>query len=237
MAEFLEGFSQTLPRQPAAILLISGHWCEPQFSITSGERPGLIYDYHGFPPHTYRLRYPAPGDPALAARVATLLGQAGIAAREEPRRGFDHGVFIPLKLMFPEANIPVVQLSLRHSLDPQEHLDAGKALAPLRDEGVLIVGSGMSFHNMRGYGDVRFGPIADAFDSWLTEAVEAEPSRRSLMLKDWMQAPSAALCHPAGGEEHLVPLLVAAGTAGGSNGRKVFSRPVMQTRLSAFRFD
>lgn len=236
MAEFLQGFRQTLPHQPNAILVISGHWQELHFSVTSGERPGLIFDYHGFPPHTYQLRYPAPGHPMLAARVADLLGQAGIAAHQDPVRGFDHGTFIPLKLMFPDASIPVVQLSLRNGLDPQEHLEMGRALAPLREEGVLIVGSGMSFHNMRGYGDARFGPIAEAFDQWLTEAAEAEPIQRSLMLKNWMQAPSVALCHPPGGEEHLLPLLVAAGAANDSIGRKVFSQTVMQTRLSAFRF-
>lgn len=237
MGEFLRGYSQRLPRQPEAILLVSAHWCAPRFSVTSGERPGLIFDYHGFPEHTYQLQYPAPGHPALAERVAGLLAQAGIEAEQDPARGFDHGMFIPLKVMFPDAAIPVVQLSLRHGLDAQEHLDVGRALASLRDEGVLIVGSGMSFHNMRGYGDERFGPIAEAFDSWLTEAVKAQPAQREQLLKDWMQAPSATLCHPSGGEEHLLPLLVAAGAAEQSVGRKVFSQPVMQTRLSAFEFD
>ena len=236
MGKFLREYPQRLPQQPKAILLVSAHWCAPRFSVTSGERPGLIYDYHGFPEHTYELRYPAPGHPGLAERVAGLLAQAGIEAEQDPARGFDHGMFIPLKVMFPGAAVPVVQLSLRHGLDPQEHLEMGRALAPLRDEGVLIVGSGMSFHNMRGYGDARFGPIAEAFDAWLTEAVLAEPAQRAQMLMNWMQAPSAALCHPAGGEEHLIPLLVTAGAADQSVGRKVFSQPVMQTRLSAFEF-
>ena len=237
MGEFLSGYRQQLQHQPKAILLVSAHWCAPRFSVTSGERPGLIFDYHGFPEHTYQLRYGAPGDPELAARVTELLVQAGFDAEQDPSRGFDHGMFIPLKMMFPDADIPVVQLSLRHGLDPQEHLEVGRALASLREDGVLIVGSGMSFHNMRGYGDVRFGPIAETFDDWLTEAVEAEPERRERMLANWSEAPSARLCHPPGGEEHLIPLLVAAGAAGQSPGRKVFSQPVMQTRLSAFEFD
>src|SRR5690606_4990973 len=175
------------------------------------------------PPHTYELSYPAPGDPALAQRVTQLLGQAGIDSSADPERGFDHGVFIPLKLMFPDAGIPVVQLSLRNDLDPQAHLDAGRALAPLREEGVLIVGSGMSFHNMRGYGDARFTPISAEFDAWLSAAVEAAPAQRTQLLQDWASAPSARLCHPLNAEEHLLPLMLAAGAAGQSPGRKVFS--------------
>ena len=139
-------------------------------------------------------------------------------------------------LMVPQADIPVVQLSLRHDLDPQAHLDAGAALAPLRDEGVLIVGSGMSFHHMRGYGDPRFGPVSDTFDDWLTQAVEAEPSRRRAALAAWEQAPQARLCHPPRAEEHLLPLMVAAGAGGSDAGRKIFSDRVMETTLSAFRF-
>src|SRR5690606_7527466 len=155
-----------LPARPTAIVLVSGHWLEPAFSVTSGSQPALIYDYNGFPEHTYELRYPAPGEPQLAARITELLGRAQLPAEQNPTRGYDHGMFIPLKLIFPDADIPVVQLSLRHDLDAQARLDAGRALASLRDEGVLIVGSGMSFHNMRGYGDPRFGPISDEFDAW-----------------------------------------------------------------------
>src|SRR5690606_20463455 len=125
------------------------HWLGPAFSVTSNPRPGLLYDYHGFPAHTYERRYPAPGNPQLAARIVDLLTRHALPAIEEPNRGFDHGVFIPLKLMFPDADIPVVQLSLRQDMDPAAHIKAGQALASLRDEGVLIVGSGMSFHNMR----------------------------------------------------------------------------------------
>lgn len=236
MANFLKGLSATLAAPPKAILLVSAHWLEPHFSVTSGAQPELIYDYYGFPPHTYQLKYPAPGEPGLAQRVTQLLGQSGVVAQGNPSRGFDHGMFIPLMLMFPEANIPVVQLSLTSDLDPEAHLRAGQALEPLRDEGVLIVGSGMSFHNMRGYGDPRFGPVSDTFDTWLGQAVEASPVQRHQALTDWAQAPSARLCHPPRAEEHLLPLMVAAGAAGQDPGRRVFSDRVMDTTLSAFSF-
>jgi len=236
MADFLKNVASTLPGRPTAIVLVSGHWLEPAFSVTSGSQPELIYDYYGFPEHTYELRYPAPGDPQLAARIAGLLGEAQLPAAQHPTRGFDHGMFIPLKLMFPGAEIPVVQLSLRHDMDPQAHLDAGRALASLRDEGVLIVGSGMSFHNMRGYGDPRFGPISDEFDRWLAETAESAPQLREHALANWAQAPSARLCHPPRAEEHLLPLMLVAGAAGEDSGRCIFTDRVMETRLSAFRF-
>jgi aromatic ring-opening dioxygenase catalytic subunit (LigB family) len=145
-------------------------------------------------------------------------------------------MFIPLKVMFPEADIPVVQLSLRQDLDPEAHLQAGRALAPLRDEGVLILGSGMSFHNMRGYGDKRFTPLSEAFDDWLTDTVEGDSGIRYQRLRKWVQAPHALDCHPHGDEEHLIPLLVAAGAAGEEPGKKVYSERVMETQLSAFQF-
>jgi aromatic ring-opening dioxygenase catalytic subunit (LigB family) len=236
MAAFLKGVAATLPRRPEAILVVSAHWLESGFHVTSAPRPELIYDYYGFPPHTYALKYPASGEPRLASRIAELLGQANLASHADPSRGFDHGMFIPLMLMFPEADIPVVQVSLRRDLDPARHLQAGQALAPLRDEGVLILGSGMSFHNMRGYGDPRFGPISDQFDAWLTAAVAAETSQRQQLLIDWAQAPSARLSHPLRAEEHLLPLLVVAGAATDQPGQRVFSDRVMETTLSAFRF-
>ena len=236
MGDFLKGLASTLPQRPKAILMVSAHWLESSFDVTSGAAPELIYDYYGFPPHTYLLNYPAPGEPQLAARIAALLGQAGLPSKVNPSRGFDHGMFIPLMLMFPDADIPVVQLSLNSNLDPQIHLQLGQALTTLRDEGVLIVGSGMSFHNMRGYGDPRFGPISDEFDGWLTDAVQAEPEQRRQALIDWAQAPSARMSHPPRAEEHLLPLMVAAGAASADKGQRVFSDRVMETTLSAFSF-
>ncbi len=236
MGDFLKGLAATLPHRPQAILLVSAHWQEPIYSVTSGERPALIFDYFGFPPHTYELDYPAPGDPGLARRLVGRLEQAGLPAQANESRGFDHGTFIPLKLIFPDADMPVVQLSLRRDLDPGAHLAAGQALTPLRDEGVLILGSGMSFHNMRGFGDPRYGPISDEFDRWLTAAVQAEPGHRHQSLIDWERAPSARLSHPPRAEEHLLPLMVVAGAAAEDGGQRVFSDRVMETTLSAFRF-
>ena len=236
MGDFLKGLAATLPQRPKAILMVSAHWLESSFDVTSGAAPELIYDYYGFPPHTDLLKYPAPGEPQLAARIAALLGQAGLPSKVNPSRGFDHGMFIPLMLMFPDADIPVVQLSLNSNLDPQIHLQLGQALTTLRDEGVLIVGSGMSFHNMRGYGDPRFGPISDEFDGWLTDAVQAEPEQRHQALIDWAQAPSARMSHPPRAEEHLLPLMVVAGAASADKGQRVFSDRVMETTLSAFSF-
>ncbi|MCQ4310523.1 dioxygenase [Pseudomonas stutzeri] len=236
MAAFLNGIATTLPQRPRAIVLVSGHWLELQVKVTASANPELIYDYGGFPAHTYELRYPAPGNPSLAMRLVDLLGEAGIEAGTDPQRGYDHGVFIPLKLMFPEAEVPVVQLSLRRDLDAQAHLDIGRAIAPLRDEGVLIVGSGMSFHNMRGYGDPRFASISDEFDRWLSEAVASPPAQRDAALQHWTEAPAARLCHPPRAEEHLLPLMVAAGAGATSPGRKIFSDRVMHTTLSAYQF-
>ncbi|WP_374429803.1 DODA-type extradiol aromatic ring-opening family dioxygenase [Ideonella dechloratans] len=235
-AAYLRGIVESLPQRPKAIVLVSAHWLEGDFAVTGGAQPELIYDYYGFPPHTYELKYPAPGEPALAERITSLLGQAGLSSHIDARRGYDHGMFIPLMLMVPQADIPVVQLSLNISLDPAAHLALGRALQPLRDEGVLIVGSGMSFHNMRGYGDPRFGPVSDTFDAWLTEAVEAPAAERDAALSAWEQAPMARWCHPPRAEEHLLPLMVVAGAAGADRGRKVFSDRVMETTLSAFSF-
>ena len=236
MAGFLEGIAGTLPERPRAVVVVSGHWLERDFALTGHASPPLVYDYSGFPAHTYELTYPAPGEPALADRIVQLLGEAGAPAGVDPQRGYDHGVFIPLKLVFPKADIPVVQLSLRRDMDPAAHIAAGRALASLRDEGVLIVGSGMSFHNMRGYGDPRYTPVSAKFDEWLTAAVESDTDRREALLRDWERAPHARDSHPRGGEEHLLPLLVAAGAGAGSEGRKVYSEEVMKTTLSAFRF-
>ncbi len=236
LAGFLKGVAATLPARPRAIVLISAHWLEPGFTVTAHPRPQLIFDYYGFPPHTYELTYPAPGNPKLAEQVAQRLGQDGADARVDGERGFDHGMFIPLKLMFPDADIPVVQLSLRQDLDPQAHIEAGRTLAALRDEGVLIIGSGMSFHNMRGYGDVRYTPLSAEFDDWLSAAVESQPAQRNALLAAWTQAPNARHCHPPGGEEHLIPLLVAAGAGEDSVGRRVFSERIMETTISAYRF-
>ncbi|MGP4734306.1 MULTISPECIES: DODA-type extradiol aromatic ring-opening family dioxygenase [unclassified Psychrobacter] len=237
MATFLKGISAHLPERPKAILIISAHWQTAEFSITSSKQPNLIYDYYGFPEHTYSLSYPASGAPAFAEQVSSLLTEAGVGNQQDAERGFDHGVFIPLKLMFPEADIPVVQLSLRHDLDPQAHLAAGQALALLRTEGVLIVGSGMSFHNMRGYGDTSFTEPSEHFDEWLTNTVEsADSDKRLTALANWKNAPHALDSHPLEAAEHLLPLMIAVGAAGRDKGQKIYSQQVLKTQLSAFQF-
>jgi len=230
-AAWLKGLLEGLPERPKAILVVSGHWEAPVFTVGSAARPELIFDYYGFPEATYRLRFDAPGSPALAARVRDLLGRAGLPAAEEPR-GYDHGVFIPLKLVTPDADIPVVQLSLRRDLDPEAHLAAGRALAPLRDEGVLIVGSGMSWHNMRGFSPAFTGK-SEAFDSWLSQAM-TDPGRREAALRRWDQGPYAREAHPR--EEHLAPLFVAAGAAEGEPGRHAFRDVAMDVVISGYAF-
>jgi aromatic ring-opening dioxygenase catalytic subunit (LigB family) len=235
MAAFLREFPQTLPERPTSILIVSGHWeTRGGIAFTGATKPELIYDYGGFPPHTYQLRYDAPGAPELAQAAAELVTAAGIPTAIAPDRGLDHGVFVPLKVAFPDADVPVVEMSLDRSLDPALHLAVGRALAPLRDEGVLIVGAGMSFHNMRGYGDPRFTAPSDEFDRWVAETAQMESPARNARLRDWQEAPAARLAHPR--EEHLLPMLVAAGAADGP-GRQVYGEHVMKTAISGFRFD
>jgi aromatic ring-opening dioxygenase catalytic subunit (LigB family) len=232
---FLESVASALPERPKALLVISGHWEEPAFTASAAARPQLIFDYTGFPAHTYQIAWPAPGDPVLAEKVIGLLRKSGLPAAASFNRGYDHGVFVPLKVAFPKADIPVVTLSLNESLDPALHIAAGRALAPLRDQGVLIIGSGMSFHNLRGYLRPETPERARAFDVWLTAAVESPASERNALLANWRTAPFAAYSHPR--EEHLIPLMVAAGAGGEAAGKRIFTGDPMGAQISAYRFD
>ena len=234
MAAWLRGLDASLPERPKQLLVISGHWEEPVPTVTSSAAPPLLYDYSGFPPETYELQWPAPGAPELAERVRRLLSNAGMESGADSSRGFDHGVFVPLKVAYPEARLPTVQLSLREGLDPSEHLAIGRALTPLRDEGVLILGSGMSYHNMRGFMSSRAKVDSERFNAWLADAVSQDPRRRDELLVHWDAAPSARQSHPR--EEHLLPLMVAAGAAGGDRGRVDFRDEVMGAVVSAIRF-
>jgi aromatic ring-opening dioxygenase catalytic subunit (LigB family) len=207
----LVDMTRQVGERPRAVLVVTSHWETPRFMLSSGSAPGMIYDYGGFPPHTYQIRYPAPGDPALAARAAALLEAAGIAAGLDPERGFDHGTFSMLAPVYPQADMPVVQLSIRQGYDVAAHIACGRALAPLRDEGVLILGSGLSFHNLR-----QFGPggalASHAFDAWLQHALlELAPADRAAAMRDWSAAPYARVAHPR--EDHLAPLWVVLGAA------------------------
>jgi len=242
MARYLGDVQAGLPARPSALVVISGHWEEQVITIQKNPAPDLLFDYHGFPPHTYELTWPAPGAPELSDRIARLLDAAGIDNRFDTERGFDHGVFIPLKLAWPKADIPVVQVSLRSDLDPGAHLDLGRVLSPLRDENILIIGSGMSFHNMqilmRSIGRPKTGreahPDSVLFDDWLTNAVRLSSRERDTALKGWASAPAAIASHPR--EEHLIPLHVVAGAALDDRGQQMFSDVVLGAAVSAYGF-
>lgn len=223
-----------LPAKPRAVLVISGHWEADTFTVSTAEHPGMEYDYYGFPDHTYHIKYPAPGSPELAGRVKELLLAAGIRANEDAQRGFDHGVFVPLELMYPQAEVPVVMLSLSSGYQVQEHIRAGQALAPLRDEGVLIIGSGLTYHNMRGFGRDESTAVATAFQSYLDDAIQADAAKRNELLLGWETAPGARLAHPR--EDHLLPLMVVAGAAGDDIGHQVFEDYAMKVPMASYEF-
>jgi len=234
---YLGGIDASLGRRPSAVLVISGHWEEALPTVNSCPHPPMLFDYYGFPEHTYRLDYPAPGSPELAGRVGQLLAAAGIETAMNGSRGFDHGVFIPFMLIYPEADVPIVQLSLRRDLDPGFHLAMGRALQPLRDERVLIVGSGLSYHNLSRFQSTRQQDNDDAaaFDRWLTEAVEhPDASERNRRLMAWEQAPAAHAAHPR--SDHLAPLFVVAGAAGQARGERNYSDRMCDKAVSGFRF-
>ncbi|HEX3848432.1 MAG TPA: class III extradiol ring-cleavage dioxygenase [Steroidobacteraceae bacterium] len=233
LAQYLRGIDASLGVRPKAVLVISGHWENPLPTLNVAAKPGLLFDYYGFPEHTYRLKYPAAGAPELAERVRALLKSAGIDSEVESRRGFDHGVFVPFLLIYPDADVPILQLSLQGGLDPGTHLAIGKALAPLRDQGVLIVGSGMSYHNLADMFSGRGREASEAFDEWLGRAVE-DPAQRDRLLEGWHDAPGGAASHPR--EEHLIPLMVAAGAAEGDAGRRTFGEAIRGNRISGFQF-
>ncbi len=226
---------RTLPKHaPKAVLVISAHWEESVPTVMSSPRPPMLYDYYGFPPESYHIQWPAPGQPQLAAHVRELLAGAGFQTAANPERGYDHGTFVPLKLTYPDADVPIVQLSLKKGLDPQEHLAMGRALAPLRDEGVFLIGSGMTFHNLRSFMDPRSVPVSEQFDTWLRETGTHEPAERDRRLANWTQAPAARAAHPR--EEHLLPMMVIAGAAGSDRGTIGFNGTFANIRLSAYHF-
>jgi aromatic ring-opening dioxygenase catalytic subunit (LigB family) len=210
LAQSLRDLPGTLPYRPKAVLMISAHWEEPAFTLLTSPRPPMLYDYYGFPRHTYEIVYPAPGEPALAAHVRDLIAAAGLPAAFDAERGFDHGAFVPMAVSWPDASVPMVQLSLRMGLDPATHLALGRALAPLRDERVLIVASGLSWHNLRAMGPQARSP-SQLFDAWLQQPVASPPAERAARLLRWTEAPAARAAHPR--EEHLLPLMVAVGAA------------------------
>jgi len=231
---WLEGVIPGLPEKPKALVIASAHWEADPVRVTTMASPDLVYDYGGFPAHTYKLTWPAPGAPDLAQRIRGLLTTAGIDSADEPERGFDHGVFVPLKVMLPAADIPTVAISLRPDLDPTFHQSLGAALAPLRDEGVLIIGSGNSYHNMRGFMAGDGLTASQSFDTWLHTAIVDKGASRRAALNNWAGAPAAQDVHPR--EEHLIPLMIAAGAAADEAGVAAFEDVIMGAQLTGVRF-
>ncbi|APW37949.1 dioxygenase [Rhodoferax koreense] len=231
--DFLRGLHRLLPTKPSAILIITAHWETAVPSFTGAEQPGLIYDYYGFPPETYEITYDAPGLPALAERAATRLLQAGFPAVVDRGYGWDHGVFIPLKVMFPDADVPVVAMSLQLGLDPALHCRLGAALQGLRDEGVLIVGAGMSYHNLRDF--AANAAASYAFHDWLDQTLAGDRDQRAHGLAQWSRAPGGRASHPR--EEHLLPLMVASGAGSDLPARRLWRGAVGPTCLAAWAFD
>jgi 4,5-DOPA dioxygenase extradiol len=223
--------------KPSAILVVSAHWEEESPTITSGVRPSLIYDYYGFPEESYNIQYPCMGEQDLARRTHKVLANAHIGARLDEQRGFDHGLFVPLKIMYPDADIPCIQLSLVHNLDPMEHINVGRALQSLNYQNLLVIGSGFSFHNMKAF----FAPETnesktqnESFEKWLVDTCTnsgIDEVERTKKLAQWEEAPFARYCHPR--EEHLLPLHVCYGLAG-TNCSERFELNILNKKSSMF---
>lgn len=238
LEESLRELPRQLPQKPEAILIVSGHWEERDFAVMAAAAPSMVYDFAGFPQELYHIRYPAAGSPRVAMRTLSLIQQAGLPARLDAGRGFDHGTYSILAVTHPQADVPVLQVSLRADYDPRAHLRLGRALAPLRDAGVLIIGSGSSYHNLRRFFEPG-GRREDSaqFDAWLRETlVESAPALRSQRLLQWQRAPAARAAHPR--EDHLMPLHVAVGAAEEEPGRIVYAQEDFMGRiaLSSYRF-
>jgi 4,5-DOPA dioxygenase extradiol len=235
MVDFMRQLPSRL-QKPDAVLVISAHWEEGTATLLGGRTPPMLYDYYGFPDAAYNLTYPAPGSPELANQIADLFLKNNISARIDPHRGFDHGLFIPLKLMYPKADIPSLQLSLLQGLDPSAHIALGNALRGLMDENVLVIGSGFSFHNLSAFSwqGLDTPDLAnDAFQNWLIEVCTGPISQteREQHLIEWQKAPSARYCHPR--EEHLMPLHVCLGMAD-NPASKIFDDRILGKRAVAF---
>jgi 4,5-DOPA dioxygenase extradiol len=240
MISFLKAVPKTLG-DISCIVVISAHWEADVVTITSAENPPLIYDYSGFPDESYEIQYPAPGNPSMANKIYQAFSEHGIDAKLDANRGFDHGMFVPLKLMYPEANIPCVQISLLNSLDAAAHINLGKVLAGIKADNTLFLGSGLSFHNMQAF----FGQQGreqdeqnEAFEDWLIETCTAEnlsEGDRETRLVDWdSEAPYSRYCHPR--EEHLLPLHVCAGLAG-RQAEKAFDGQVLGKRTTGYLWE
>jgi len=237
----LEASLKDIPNQlsvaPRALLVVSAHWEERDFSVMSGPKPPMLYDYSGFPEHTYRVHYSAPGSIEVAGKVQALIRSAGFPCGEDAERGFDHGTFSPLAVIYPEAKIPVVQLSIRSDYDPEAHIRLGRAIASLREDRILIVGSGLSYHNLRRFGGPFAKKASGEFDRWLGETLlESASDERTRRLIHWAEAPSARDAHPQ--EDHLIPLMVAVGAAEGEKADVIYHENAFMgdITVSSYRF-
>lgn len=235
MVEFMQQLPNHLSR-PDAVIVISAHWEEGKATLLGHPHPPMLYDYYGFPPKAYEIDYPAPGHPQLAAKTRSLLEQAGIPSQIDSQRGFDHGLFIPLKMMYPGADIPAIQLSLVRGLDSDMHIRLGKALQPLLKANILVIGSGFSFHNLRAFsweGNQEADERNDAFQDWLIEVCTSASDEdvRTRNLSEWEAAPHARYCHPR--EEHLLPLHVCCGLTN-SPAKLIFDDKILGKRAVAF---
>ena len=235
MVEFMMALPSQIER-PGAFLVISAHWEESVATLLGANAPTMLFDYYGFSDEAYKIVYPAPGNPDLAEKILQLLSRENIYAQIDTERGFDHGLFIPLKLMYPDADIPAIQLSLLHNLDPAAHIALGKGLRQLMLENILIIGSGFSFHNMRAFprqDSKNPDQENDHFQDWLIEVCSGtmSQSERETQLIHWQKAPAARYCHPR--EEHLLPLHVCSGIAD-KPAELIFDDYIMGKRSVAF---
>lgn len=224
----LVNFQSHLPYAPKAIVVISAHWETDEFALQAKPEPGMLYDYYGFPEHTYQLKYPAKGSTELALEIIEKLKANNINAVADYSRDYDHGLFVPMLKMFPNPSVPVLQLSIKKNYSPLEHYELGRALSELRDEGVLIIGSGYSYHNLREFHDSE--GKSHAFDKWLRETMTLSGIERKERLLNWESAPNARFCHPQ--EDHLVPLFVIAGAAENEAGETIYHE-----RMKRWEFD
>jgi aromatic ring-opening dioxygenase catalytic subunit (LigB family) len=236
LEQSLAAIPSELPEKPKAILMVSGHWEQDDFAVMGASHPPMVYDYSGFPDFTYHIKYSAPGAPALAARAVELLKAAGLPTHPDTAQGFDHGVFAPMQIMYPQADVPLFQVAIRRDYDPAAHFALGRALAPLREEGVLIMGSGLSYHNMRVWGAQGKVPSAE-FDTWLNGALMSAPDKREALLMAWDKAPSARACHPQ--EDHLIPLMAAVGAAENGKATRIYFEQAVFGNITAssYRFE
>lgn len=237
LKRFLKNLGEEYSNKIKAILVISGHWEEKVPTINFSENSNLLYDYYGFPEYTYHLTWLARGNVKFAEKVEQLLNKNGFETAREYNRGYDHGVFVPLMIAFPKPEVPIIQMSLIQGLDPQKHINMGKAIEPLREDGVLIIGSGMSYHNLQSFfsNDPKVKEISEDFDNWLNETITSHNNQeRETKLKNWQKAPGASFSHPR--SEHLVPLFVCVGAGNNDQATQVYSDYLMGAKISAFAF-